>query len=426
MKLQAVKGTRDFYPDQMRRRNWLFERFRATARTFNFQEYDACILEHEDLYTRKAGDEISEQLYCFPDKSGRRLALRPELTPSLARMVIERERSLQFPLKWFSIVQCFRYERMQKGRRREHYQWNMDIVGDNQLTAEAELMAAIADLCRTVGLSESDFQIRFSNRLILQDVLDRCGVPRQRFEEVCVILDKRDKLGNEAVAGLLAQAHIASEAIDTILEVLKARTPEEMSSAYTDKLNGIQDIIDLMELCGTYGIARSVSFDVGIVRGLSYYTGTVFEVYEVAGSSRAICGGGRYDRLIETFGGSPTPMVGFGFGDVVISDILEERSLFPPSAEEGKVVVVAYSSDQRDEAIRLGGSLRADGMQVELDLSYRKLSKSFSRAGKLGFTTVVLAAPQELARGMVTVRNLVRQTERVVAVEGFCRGSLDW
>lgn len=420
MKLTQVKGTRDFYPADMQRRNWLFEKFRSTARKYNFEEYDASILEHEELYTRKGGDEITTQLYGFTDKGGRRLALRPEMTPSLARLILAQQKSLQFPLKWFSICQCFRYERMQRGRKREHFQWNMDIVGDPGLTADVELLAAIVDFCLSIGLGANDVCIKFSNRKILQEMFQNIGIPESKFLQTCVVVDKYGKIGEENVTAMLTELEIPSDSIRKVIAILNTEDEEELTTLNGRIPEGLVEAQNLIEISRAYGIDNFLKFDMSIVRGLSYYTGTVFEVFDIQGKSRAICGGGRYDKLIETFGGPPTPMVGFGFGDIVIADILEERKLLPDSTEETKYLVIAYSESERDASIRIASALRKSGTRVEIDLSYRKLQRTYSRADKLGFHTAVLVAPQELAHNRVVVKRLKEQTEKTIPIEELC------
>ena len=406
MEMQSVKGMRDFYPDQMRRREWLFARFREAARRFNFVEYDACVLEHEELYIRKAGDEITEQLYSFQDKGGRRVALRPEITPSLPRMILARRHELGLPLRWFTVGQCFRYERAQRGRKREHFQWNADIVGRTGIAGELELLALLVDFFESVGLTERDVTIRFNNRKLLTEVLTRGGVPEARFAEVSVIIDKLDKIGSEKVSGMLIERGIDSSTAERIMSFINASGLEDLEAVLGYVPLAVSDVHDLLEGCMAYGIDRYLKFSPALVRGLSYYTGMVFEAFEISGESRSICGGGRYDRLFETSGGPPTPMVGFGLGDVVVSLILEEKGLFPASSGETKVLAACFSEAESIPAIRAARLLRKANIQTELDVSGSKLKKLFARAAREGFSHVVLAAPQEVKEGRVSVKDL--------------------
>jgi histidyl-tRNA synthetase len=417
MNIQPVKGMRDFYPEEMEKRNWLFTKFRDSARRFNYREYEPSILEHEEIYIRKAGEEITDQLYNFEDKGGRRVSLRPELTPSLARLILARGSEYSLPIRWFSIPQCFRYEKMQKGRKREHFQWNMDVVGEPGIVAEVELMAVLADFFESVGLSSDDVRINFNNRKILSEVLSRAGLPDERFAEVSVIIDKREKIGDRAVSEILGEIGVESGVIDTVIGFVNAPdlTGVESCLGYMPEAAG--EIDEIVAKGSMYGIGDYLRFSPSLIRGLAYYTGTVFEAFDVSGSQRAICGGGRYDRLLSTFGGKDLPMAGFGFGDVVISLILEEKGLFPESFHTGpKVLVTAFSSGEDAAAISAARRLRSANLPVELDLSYRKLKKLFSKADKEGFSHVVVAAPDEVKAGNVSVKNLKTGSQEAVAL----------
>lgn len=406
MQMKPVKGMRDFYPDEMAQRQWLFTRFRATARRFAFQEYDCCILEHEEIYIRKGGEEIAGQLYNFEDKGGRRLALRPEMTPSLARMYMARKNDFPAPLRWFSLPQCFRYERMQKGRKREHFQWNMDIIGDAGLSAELELLAALVDFFRSVGLGEKDVQIRVSNRKLLFDVLEQGRLPADRFAEVSVILDKLDKIGEDEVQRLLVEAGVDEAIVTQLLAFVSCPDLDALEQRLGFLPVHAAEVRELLQRAEEWGFAGWLQFAPSLVRGLAYYTGTVFEAFDVSGANRAICGGGRYDRLIETFGGQATPMVGFGFGDVVISLILEEKGLLPSGPEGPRLLVASFSEAEDQAALRAVTQLRSLDLSCELDLSHARMKKIFGRAGKGGFTHLVFAAPEEVEAGRLMVKDM--------------------
>ena len=257
-------------------------------------------------------------------------------------MIIAKEKALQFPLKWFSIPQCFRYEKMQKGRKREHFQWNMDIIGEPRLNAEAELFSALIDFCESVGLNDEDVQIKVNNRKILQEVFTAIGLDSDRFDEVYVIIDKREKIGDENVAAMLKEAGISEILTNKIISFLNAETEEAIIAINGKIPEGLTEIYKLFELCDIYGIRKYVTFDVSVIRGLSYYTGIVFELVDKQGKNRAIAGGGRYDNLMKTLGGNELPMAGFGFGDVVISNIIEEKNLFPDNKNHDIYYVIAF------------------------------------------------------------------------------------
>ena len=409
--LQPVKGTRDFYPDDMRVRSWLFGLWREVAKSYGYEEYDACVLEHEALYVRKAGDEITDQLYNFTDKGDRAVALRPELTPSLARMVMARGGTLPLPARWFAIPQCFRYENMQRGRKREHYQWNMDIVGLASVAGEAELMAAQADFLRRAGMNLApgtpDVVWRVSNRQVLQHFLDGLGLGGERFAEVCVVIDKRDKIGNEATAAQLAGLGVSAEAALQILALLDTTGLDQVAAKVPADNPGLIALRELMTCAQAFGIDHLIRIDLSVIRGLSYYTGTVWEVFDATGSlPRAIAGGGRYDGLIEHFGGKPTPMVGFGFGDVVIVEILRERGLLPPLPRRVDDVVYPMSAAEFAVANRIARHLRAQGRCVLVDYSARRFKNAIARAEEEGASRFLILGGNEVTAGICKVRTL--------------------
>jgi histidyl-tRNA synthetase len=426
--LQPVKGTRDFYPDDMRTRTWLFAQWREIARRFGYEEYDACVLEHEALYVRKAGDEITSQLYNFKDKSDRPVALRPEMTPSLARMVMAKGAALPLPARWFAIPQCFRYENMQRGRKREHFQWNMDIVGLEGVAAEAELIAAQVEFLQGVGLNLSvekpDIVWRVSNRQVLQSFLSGLGLSGDRFAEVCIIIDKRDKIGGPATAELLAKLGVAPADADKILALLDTTGLDQVESAVGADNPGLIALRQLLQLCEAFGFAHLIRIDLSVVRGLSYYTGTVWEVFDATGSlPRAIAGGGRYDRLIEQFGGKPLAMVGFGFGDVVIAEILRERNLLPGLPRTVDDVVFPMRSAQFAVANRIAAHLRRQGRSVVVDYSERRFKNVIQRAEDDGAKRLLILGESEVAEGVCNVRTLgAERREEKVALSTLTQG----
>jgi histidyl-tRNA synthetase len=422
--LQAPRGTRDFYPEDMRLRTWLFEHFREVARRMGFEEVDAPVVEHAELFTRKAGEEIVEQLYHFV-MHDRHLALRPEMTPSIARMVVARAGGLRLPLRWFTVTQNWRYERMTRGRKREHFQWNMDVWGEPGVGAEAELLAAIFALLTRVGLGAGQVRVQVNNRALLEETL-RAGVLRTRpdaFAPLCIVIDKLDKIGADAVidqlcepAGAVQLSH--AEARD-VVALLGTRSLDDAAAAAPSDSPAIADLRRLFELLDAYGIAQFVDFDASVVRGLAYYTGIVFEAHDADRKLRAVCGGGRYDRLLETLGGPKLPAVGFGFGDVVIGELLADHGLLPALPRGLDDVVCALGDAQRSAAIRVAERLRAQGRAVELVLGETRLKRVFADADKSGARSVWLLGPDEVARGVVKVRDLSTGTEREEALNLF-------
>ena len=416
MNLSPPRGTRDAFPEDLRLRAWLFGHFRQVGRLFGFEEYDAPVVESADLYVRKAGEEIVNQLYTFQDKSGRDLALRPEMTPSLARMILQRAGSLPLPVKWFSLPQCWRYERMTRGRTREHYQWNMDIIGVDDVTAETELLAALVTFFRGVGLTHENVQIRISNRRLLQAVLAAAGIGEDLFAPVCVLVDKLEKVPRDVVEAELAELGVDAAAIDGVLEVASCNTLEAAAKLVGEGDNGLDEVARLLDLASDYGIAEWLQFDASLVRGLAYYTGIVFEAKAITGDlHRAICGGGRYDRLLSTFGGKDLPACGFGFGDPVILEILKDLDLLPALPRGIDDVVFAFEASLRGPAQDVAHRLRNAGRSVDLVLEDGKRMKwAFRHADNVGASRIVLLAPDEWAKGVVKVRDLASGEETEV------------
>ena len=417
--LQGVRGTRDFYPDEMRLRSWLFSHFRTAAQLHGFEEYDAPVLEHEALYTRKAGEDITEQLYSFEDKGSRRVALRPEMTPSLARMVLARAGALPLPIKWFSIPQCWRYERMQRGRGREHYQWNVDVWGSAGIEADVELLAVLCTFFGRVGLSPGEVGIRISSRKVLQEVLDSVGVAGEQFAAVCIVIDKLGKLPPEEATAQLAAHGLDEAAVATIQRVLGLHDLDALADALSDGSVAVAELRALWALAGGYGIADWLEFDASIVRGLAYYTGPVFEAHDRSGTLRAICGGGRYDRLLSSFGGKDLPATGFGFGDMVILELLKDRDLLPVLAGSVQDVVFALKLELRPAAMEVAIRLRAQGRSVDLVLEERRLKWVLKHADRAGAERLLLLAPEEWKRGFVKVRDLATGAESEVAPDAL-------
>ena len=403
--LQPVKGTRDFFPDEMRLRNWLFEVWRNVSVQAGFEEYDTCVLEHEELYIRKAGDEISKQLYSFEDKGGRRLSLRPEMTPSLARLVLQHKKSLSFPIKWFSMPQCFRYERMTKGRRREHFQWNADIIGQADIVAEAEILMLLISACELMGLSAKEIRVFINDRRILNSILSQISVPQEMHSEVLVIMDKRDKISIEALSKLLQDIGMSTTQVDQLNEYLLKSDLIELKKDLNDT-QGIDELQNLMDMMETAGFSDYLQFDISIVRGLSYYTGAVFEVNSPAKQHRAICGGGRYDSLLSTYGGEIVPAVGFGFGDVVVLDVLKDLERFPELPRKLDYTIIPFATEQVGTALNIAAILRQQGSTVDCNFSMKKMKKTLQQAGESGAAKAILLFPDELSENKVVIRDL--------------------
>ncbi|KAE8713195.1 bifunctional monodehydroascorbate reductase and carbonic anhydrase nectarin-3-like [Hibiscus syriacus] len=400
------KGTRDFPPEDMRLRNWLFNHFREVSRCFGFEEVDYPVLESEALFIRKAGEEIRDQLYCFEDQGNRRVALRPELTPSLARLVIQKGKSLSLPLKWFAIGQCWRYERMTRGRRREHYQWNMDILGVPEVTAEAELIASIVAFFKRIGITELDVGLKVSSRKVLQEVLGCYSVPENLFGKVCIIIDKIEKIPVDEIKRELNATGLSEEAIEELLQVLSIKSLTKLEEILGVAGEAIADLKQLFSLAEKFGYSDWIQFDASVVRGLAYYTGIVFEGFDREGKLRAICGGGRYDRLLSTFGGDDVPACGFGFGDAVIVELLKEKGLVPELSIEVNNIVCTLDCDLQGAAATVATKLREKGQSVDLVLESKPLKWVFKRAARTNAQRLILVGNTEWQKGMVVVKVL--------------------
>ncbi len=414
---KGVRGTRDFYPEDMRLRNWLFDNFAYASLLHGFEEYDSPILEHEELYTRKQGEDIVKQLYNFEDKGSRKVSLRPEMTPSLARMVMSRAGVLPMPIKWFSIPQCWRYERTQKGRGREHYQWNVDVWGTNEISADAELFSVLVTFFESVGLTENEIVIRVSSRKVLEEVLGSLGIEGDSFAQTCVIVDKMDKLSSEVINEQLSDLGHSKEVISTIQSTLGINSLETLKNTLEKDSEALNELQTLFEAIESYGISDWVEFDGSIVRGLAYYTGCVFEVNDREGKFRAICGGGRYDKLLSTLGGKDLPATGFGFGDMVIMEVLAEKDLLPDLLSGVEDVVIPLSPDLRNVAVKVASALRSSDRLVDLVLDDKKMKWAFKHAERIGATRIVLVGKEEWSRHKVKIKDLETGDETELSIE---------
>lgn len=402
--MQSLPGFRDFLPRDCAARNYMFARWRQVARRYGFVEWDGPVLESTDLYRKKSGVEIVDQLFNFTDKGDREVSMRPELTPTLARVVAARERAFKKPLKWFSIGQFFRYEKQQRGRLREHYQLNCDIVGESDLAADIELIALCIDVLRAFGLNEKDFVIRISDREFWTDFLQQQKLPTERWEEVLQIIDKSGREPREKTEEKLGK--LAGPVFSIF-----------------DKGGRSEKLDRLVEGLGARGLAGFVDIDVRIVRGLAYYTGAVFEVFDRAGKLRAIAGGGRYDQLIGQLsdGAVLMPALGFAMGDVVLGELIRDRAASREKLGIGiedqnkiDIYVVIAKEQRRADALEQVQELRDRGYQVDYSFTAEKVAKQFQTAENVG-TRFALLYGDEWPQ--VKVKNLATREESLVPSE---------
>ena len=397
---EPPRGMRDFYPEDMAWRSRVFDAFRAAGEAAGFRQYDACVVESYELLARKAGEEVGEQIYHFFDKSERHLALRAEMTPTLARMVAQRQKELPFPLKWTTIAQCFRYERMTKGRKREHYQWNLDIIGEDSVLAEAEVIGAACDALRRMGLSPADFKVHVSSRKFLGELLAKSGIAADRHAQVFLALDKRGKMPDAEIAAMLKDGGLSDAEIEATFAIME-----------TKDYSACPELVELFRLADIAGFADCLEFDISVIRGLSYYTGVVFECFDTKGEFRAIFGGGRYDNLLTTIGGEPTSAVGLGFGDVVVTELLKARLGEDAAAARKGVAIGFMFPEQRDAAVALAARLRKSGECVDLALRSQKPKKFFSHAAESGAAKAVFLGPDDVEKGVARMKDLSTREE---------------
>jgi histidyl-tRNA synthetase len=410
----ALPGFRDFYPEQFAERAYVTKVWREVAHRYAFVEYDGPPLEPLDLYTKKSGDEIVGQLYNFTDKGGREISLRPEMTPTLARMVAARANALRKPVRWFSMPQLFRYERQQRGRLREHFQLNVDIIGEADVTADAELLAVAIDIMREFGLTHEDVRARVSDRRLLRALLRGLGVTEQQEPAVFAVVDKIHRQPREVSLEKLGAAGLDAEAARGVVELVETPRASLADIVVSDAVPGaagvLADLQRYMDHLTQLGVAEWVSIDLSIVRGLAYYTGIVFELFDAKGELRAICGGGRYDNLLGQLGGVDLPALGFGMGDVVLTELLRDRGL-NVTVDSADFWVGAASEDEGANVVRTAAALRRSGASVEYALRRQQIGKQRKAAQSAGVTYFVTLEEGFTQSGTIRVEELGERVE---------------
>ena len=409
MQGKALPGFRDFYPDALALRNHIFATWRTVARRYGFEEYDGPPLEPLELYTRKSGEEIVAQLYSFKDKGDREVALRPEMTPSLARMVGARAQALKKPIRWFSMPQLFRYERQQRGRLREHFQLNMDLIGEDGPLADAELIAAAIDILRAFGFGPEHVQARISDRRVLRALLLGRGLTEAQLAAAFAGIDRAEREQPAAVEAQLIEQGVGKQQAKVVLETAQLRGLDQVTAALGKVKGGAEVGEPLAQVCGALdamGLGAFAQVDMTIVRGLAYYTGTVFELFDAGKTLRAICGGGRYDDLLEDIAGVDLPCAGFGMGDVVLGELLKERGVTVPASASLDAFLVAVSAEDVTPVLQLAHRLRDRGLAVEYSLKSQAIRKQLELAVARGAPRAVIVGPEERKAGVVVVRDL--------------------
>ena len=395
--VRSVKGTRDFYPDEMARRAWLVEKLKAASEAFGYQRYEGPCLETIDLYAAKSGEElVKEQAFVFENRGGDPITLRPELTPTLARMVASQQNELVFPLRWWAFGPFWRYERPQKGRTREFYQWNIDLIGSDSVQADAELLAVAANFLSLVGLRADMVQILINDRRLMDRKLTEIGIGTQTKPELLKLIDRIDKQPADIWEKNVTDLGLSAGQVDAIKVLL----------ANTDLWQESEELSQVFEYVRALGVGEYIRYEPKIIRGLDYYTGLVFEAHETKGDFRAILGGGHYANLVADVGGQPLPGVGFAMGDVVVMLVLEAYGLLPSNLSyPGTVFVTVFDEKMLVESIKLTKELRESGFNVIL-AEPDKLGKQFKLADRLGVKFALVLGPDEFANGTVTVKDL--------------------
>ena len=407
--IQRVKGTREFYPEDMAFRTWIGNQMRTVSESFAYQEYDGPFLEKLDLYAAKSGEElVKEQSFVFQDRGGSEVALRPELTPSLARMVAQRQNQLSYPLRMWSFGPFWRYEQPQKGRTREFFQWNIDLIGVNSYQADAELLAVAASFFKRVGLTPEQVRINVNNRRLMDSALANIGIGPDEKALVFRMIDRRDKMRIAEWRAYGIDGGLTEEKIDALVKLLENKDLWQES----DELKEIFALLEKM------GLRDYFAFDPEVIRGLLYYTGTVFEARDLAKDGRAILGGGRYENLVNEVGGDPLSGVGFAMGDVMIRVVLEKYGLYPElKVQPADIMVTCFDASCLADTYAIAMKLRDAGLKISCYPEAVKLDKQIKYANKIGMKALVIAGPDEIAQGKVTVKNLTNRTQTTVSLD---------
>ncbi|KKU66626.1 MAG: Histidine-tRNA ligase [Parcubacteria group bacterium GW2011_GWA2_47_16] len=415
---ESYKGVRDFYPEDQFVQNYIFGVMGKVAKQFGYQEYGASVLEPAELYRAKSGEEIvNEQTYTFADRGDREVTLRPEMTPTVARMVAAKRRELSFPIRWYSIPNLFRYEKPQRGRLREHWQLNVDIFGVESIQAEVEIISLASEIMRAFGVTDNQFEIRVNNRKVVNYILKTLmGLTTETAGKVAKAIDRKEKVSHEVFGKMITD--IVGEKDNFLLTLLSSKNFEEFVERLPEdaKLHdGIKEIKTLIQALEKLGITNVV-FDQTLMRGFDYYTGIVFEVFDLnPANRRALFGGGRYDDLLEIFEQEKVPTVGFGMGDVTMRDVLETYNLLPAFKTSTKLVICTVGAEHVDYAQELAQKLRAKNISVVVDYSGKKVGDQIKRADKQGVPFVICVGEEEVESGKLKIKNLKTAEEKVLA-----------
>ena len=427
MKIQSVKGTRDFYPPQMAVRNFIVDGWKAASIRNGFVEYDGPIFEYLQMYQVKSGDEIVEQLFNFEDRGKRHLAIRPEITPTLARMVNQQINALPRPIRWFSVPRLCRAERPQKGRLREFFQWNIDIIGVDDVLADAEVVYCSLDYLRGLGLTCEDVKAKISSRRLLAALLKNIGIPENKLETLYPILDKKSKIPAEAFVEMLQKEIDSAQAIQTIVKLMDVHSVDGIPSIV--KLNdeaqtALDELSQVFAYLDKMGVGDWCRFDMGIVRGLAYYTGMVFEIHDVVGELRAICGGGRYDNLLSDFGGPKVTATGMGMGDCVLEILLRQKGLLADDTLKVQTLdyyIACAGPEFVDNAVALMARIRAAGFSCNYSYKTAALGKQMKQADSMNAAKCIIVGQELTQSNQLVVKDMKSGEQELVDAETFLK-----
>ncbi len=398
-----MKGFRDFYPEEKGKISYIFDIWKKIVEKYGYEEIDMPILENIEIYN-KSGSEIPEQIYRFKDKKGREVALRPETTPSIARM-IKAKPDLKKPIKWFSISQCYRYERLQKGRNREFFQLNVDYLGSKTMQADAEVIVTLINILKEFKLNEKNFYIKISNRKLMEDMFKECMV--KNVKEVSRVLDKKDKLSEGELKKELKKLKLSDLQIKDLFKFFEIKRLEEIEV----KSEGLEELKELFSILKKYKVSKYVELDLGVMRGFDYYTGTIFEAFDRKGKFRAIAGGGRYDNL------AGVPGVGYAMGDIVLGLFVKNK--IPELKSKTEILIIPINT--LNECLDIGEKLRKEGLNVEVDLLGRNISKNLDYANKKGIEYVLIIGEDELKKKKVKLKNMENGKEELLSLPSLVK-----
>lgn len=410
---ESYKGVRDFYPEDLFVQNYIFKNWKKTVESFGYVQYDSSILESSELYKAKSGEEIvNEQTYTFMDRGDREITLRPEMTPTVARMVAAKERELSFPLRWYSIPNLFRYEKPQRGRLREHWQLNVDLFGVDSSLADIEIITIAYQIMKNFGAKDEDFKIKINDRRLIKKLYEKFGLSEENSYKASKIIDKKDKISSDAFA--TAFEEILGEKTQEFITLLESH---EKLLDFLGESELTKEMVQTIEKLLDMGV-KNIAFDPTLMRGFDYYTGFVFEVFDTdPENNRSVFGGGRYDELMDIFGSKKIPTVGFGAGDVTARDFLEKHNLLPIYKPQTKVYVCTVGVEFKNHALDLAQKLRDLGINTALDLTDKKLGDQIKVASKHKIPFVICIGEDEVKTGVYTLKNMESREEKKVKLE---------